>query len=78
MAEDKITKEMNIGEIAMKHPECMEVFAKYGMHCLGCVASRFENLEQGCQAHGIDADAMVKDLNAAVDKIAGSENPEEE
>ncbi|MFH1669140.1 MAG: DUF1858 domain-containing protein [Candidatus Woesearchaeota archaeon] len=75
MAEDKITKEMNIGEIAMKHPECMEVFAKYGMHCLGCVASRFENLEQGCEAHGINAREMVDDLNAAVDAAGSKDSP---
>jgi len=30
------------------------------------MAARYENLEQGAQAHGIDVDAMVKDLNAAV------------
>ncbi len=30
------------------------------------MAARFENLEQGAQAHGIDVDAMVKDLNAAI------------
>jgi hybrid cluster-associated redox disulfide protein len=63
-----ITKQMGIGEIAMKHPETFDVFAKYGMHCIGCVAARFENLEQGCMAHGIDADKMVKDLNAAAHK----------
>jgi hybrid cluster-associated redox disulfide protein len=61
----EITAAMNIGEIAMKHPETMEVFMKYGMHCLGCMASRFESLEQGCAAHGIDTAKMVKDLNAA-------------
>ena len=68
MAEEKITKKMNIGEIATKHPETMEVFMKHGMHCIGCVAARFETLEQGCEAHGIDADKLVEDLNAAVEK----------
>lgn len=68
MATDKITKKMNIGEIAVNHPETMEVFMKYGMHCIGCIASQFETLEQGCEAHGIDTDKMVKDLNAASEK----------
>jgi hybrid cluster-associated redox disulfide protein len=68
MATEKITKKMNIGEIAVNHPETMEVFMKYGMHCIGCMASQFETLEQGCEAHGIDADKMVKDLNAALEK----------
>jgi len=65
---EKITKTMGIGEIASKYPQTFDVFANYGMHCIGCVAARFENLEQGCLAHGIDADKMVKDLNAALKK----------
>ena len=73
MAEDKITKKMNIADIAVKHPGTMEVFMKYGMHCIGCMAAQFETLEQGCKAHGIDADKMVKDLNAAVEKEEAGE-----
>jgi hypothetical protein len=30
------------------------------------MAARFENLEQGAQAHGIDVDAMLKELNEAI------------
>lgn len=30
------------------------------------MAARFENLEQGVLAHGIDIDAILKDLNEAV------------
>jgi hypothetical protein len=30
------------------------------------MAARFENLEQGAQAHGIDVAAMVEDLNKAI------------
>ncbi|MFC1742224.1 DUF1858 domain-containing protein [Nanoarchaeota archaeon] len=77
MAEDKISKDMPIGKIVMEHPETVDVFGKYGMHCIGCAAAHFENLEQGCAAHGIDADKLVKDLNAAVKKAA-EEKPKEE
>ena len=62
----KITKNMSISEIVMKHPECVEVFMRHGMHCIGCAAARFENLDQGCAAHGIDVDEIVADLNKAV------------
>jgi hybrid cluster-associated redox disulfide protein len=61
-----ITKDMSIIEIASKYPKTLDVFAKYGMGCIGCAAARFENLEQGALAHGIDVDAMVKDLNDAI------------
>jgi hypothetical protein len=30
------------------------------------MAARFENLEQGAQAHGIDADTMVTELNKVI------------
>lgn len=61
-----ITKDMGIMEIVEKYPATFEVFVAYGMHCLGCMASRFENLEQGALAHGIDVDKMVEDLNKAI------------
>ncbi|MBP1763095.1 MAG: hybrid cluSPTER protein-associated redox disulfide domain protein [Firmicutes bacterium] len=63
-----ITKDMSIIEVAQKYPQTIEVFASYGMGCLGCVAARFENIEQGANGHGIDADALVADLNKAVQK----------
>ncbi len=61
-----ITKEMPIGKIVTEHPETIDVFMKHGLHCIGCAAAHFENLEQGCEAHGIDVAKIVKDLNAAV------------
>lgn len=61
-----ITKEMSIIEIVQKYPQTVEVFRKHGMGCLGCSAARFENLEQGASAHGINIEAIVADLNKAV------------
>ncbi len=62
-----ITKDMKIGEIVQKHPETVKIFFKHGLMCVGCAAARFENLEQGAIAHGIDVDAILKDLNAALE-----------
>ena len=61
-----ITKDMSIIEVVQKYPKTVEVFRNYGMGCFGCAAARFENIEQGATAHGIDADALVADLNKAV------------
>ena len=61
-----ITKEMSITDIVYQHPEVMSVFAEYGMGCIGCMSARFENLGQGAEVHGIDADQLVADLNAAM------------
>ena len=61
-----ITKEMSIIEIVQSYPQTIEVFRSYGLGCIGCAAARFENLSQGAAAHGIDADALVADLNKAL------------
>ncbi len=66
MDEKKITKEMKIEEILQKYPESVEVFLKYGFHCLGCAAASFENLEDGARAHGIDVDKLVNELNQGI------------
>ncbi|MDF2892923.1 MAG: disulfide oxidoreductase [Clostridia bacterium] len=60
-----ITKNMSITEVVQKFPETVEVFLKHGMHCLGCMAARFENVEQGALAHGINVDKLMEDLNNA-------------
>lgn len=61
---DKVTKEMSILDIVQKYPQSLEVFAKYGLGCIGCAAARFENLEAGAKVHGFDPDEMVAEINA--------------
>lgn len=62
----KVTKEMSIIDVVQNHPESLEVFAKYGLGCVGCAAARFENLEAGAKVHGVDPDIMVKEINDAI------------
>ncbi|MCO8193108.1 MULTISPECIES: DUF1858 domain-containing protein [Anaerofustis] len=59
----KITKEMGIMDIVNKYPQAVSVFQAYGMGCVGCMAARFETLEEGAMAHGINVDELVDDLN---------------
>lgn len=61
-----ITKDMGIMEVVQKYPDTVEVFVNAGMGCLGCAAARFENIEQGALAHGIDVDALMEGLNKVV------------
>jgi hybrid cluster-associated redox disulfide protein len=65
-----ITKEMTIGEVVRKYPQTVEVFLRHGLMCFGCAVAQFENVEQGAMAHGINAEALVKDLNAVVPQAA--------
>lgn len=61
-----ISKDMQISEIVRKYPQTVTVFLQHGLMCIGCAAARFENLEQGALAHGIDVDTLLQDLNASV------------
>ena len=61
-----ITKDTIIGDILDIAPETAPLFFSIGMHCLGCPASRGETVEQACQVHGIDVDAFLVEVNAAV------------
>lgn len=61
-----VTKEMSILDIVQKYPQSLEVFAKYGLGCIGCAAARFENLEAGAKVHGFDPDEMVAEINALI------------
>jgi hybrid cluster-associated redox disulfide protein len=63
---DAIKKDMPIGDVVQNYPQTIEVFLKHGLMCFGCAIARFENVEQGAMAHGINVDALMKDLNAAV------------
>jgi hybrid cluster-associated redox disulfide protein len=63
---DTITKDMNLKDLLNKYPDSAKVFASYGIGCLGCAMASFETIEQGLNAHGIEIDAFLKDLNAYV------------
>ncbi len=63
----EVTKDMNIREMVMMDEGIAEILMNAGMHCLGCMMSHFENLEQACAVHGIDADALVNEINEYLD-----------
>jgi hybrid cluster-associated redox disulfide protein len=64
--EKAITADMAIGEVVNKYPSTINIFFKHGLGCVGCAIARFENIQQGAMAHGIDLDALIDDLNEAV------------
>ena len=59
----QVAKDMNIREMVLMDEGIAEILMGAGMHCLGCMMSHFENLEQACAVHGIDADALVEQIN---------------
>jgi hybrid cluster-associated redox disulfide protein len=66
MQVNKITKEMPIGQVVQDYPQTVPVFLRHGLMCFGCAIAQYENVEQGAVAHGINVEALMKDLNAAV------------
>lgn len=61
-----ITKDMTIQNILAQDENLAGILMASGMHCLGCAMAHSENLEQACAVHGIDADALVEELNKAI------------
>ena len=63
-----ITKNMLMGDILDndKAETIAEILMSEGMHCIGCPSAQMESLEEACMVHGIDCDAVVKKINAAI------------
>lgn len=61
----KITKETGIIEALEMNPNAAEILIEEGMGCVGCMAASFENLEQGCLAHGMDE----RQINKIIDRL---------
>ena len=59
----EITKNSIIGDVLDKYPETAEAFFSIGMHCLGCPAARGESIEEACEVHGVDCNAMIEKIN---------------
>lgn len=77
MTERAITAEMPIGDVVRKHPESIAVFFNHGLHCIGCQVAAYESIAQGAAAHGIDVEALVDELNAAVSEAAAQGDEEQ-
>lgn len=65
-AKHSIRKDWPVADIVALYPQVAPVLSEYGLHCVGCSASEFETLEEGCLGHGMteeDVTNLVADLN---------------
>lgn len=60
----QFTKDMTFAQAIQTHPDVAKVLRKYNLGCIGCMGAQNESLEQGCSAHGLDVNEILKDLNA--------------
>lgn len=58
-----VDKNTIIGDILDEDFGTAQFFLEEGMHCLGCPASRGESLEEACEVHEIDVEALIEKLN---------------
>jgi hybrid cluster-associated redox disulfide protein len=60
---EKFNKDMTFAQALQTHPDVAKVLRKYNLGCIGCMGAQNESLEQGANAHGLDVNDMLKDLN---------------
>ncbi len=60
----QVTKDMTFAQVMRMHPDVVKVLAKYNLGCIGCMGAQNESLEQGCNAHGLKVDDILRDINA--------------
>lgn len=70
----EVSLETIFGEILEEYPESEEVLKKYlgEAYCLTCPGKMFDTIGNGAMLHGLsdqEADAMVADLQAVVDRF---------
>lgn len=64
-----ITKEMRVCEVLDINQELEKIFEKHGLPCLGCPGAEQESLTEAAEGHGIDIEALLKDLNEQIKEL---------
>ncbi len=62
------TKDMLIQKVIELDEGTADILMNSGMECIGCAMAHGETVEQACAVHGIDADALVSEINAYLAK----------
>lgn len=59
----QITKDTIIMDVLKIDAGTAPFFLEIGMHCLGCPSASGETIEEACNVHGADCDALVNKIN---------------
>lgn len=59
----RFTKDMSILEVLQADPRARDVFTAHGLACIGCMGAMLESVEDGAKMHGIDTQALLRELN---------------
>ena len=68
----RISKDMMINEIIAVDRRIGMILMQNGMHCFGCGAAQYENLEEACMVHGFGpekCDELVEGINIFLERL---------
>ncbi len=66
---ETVTPDTNIGDLVLFHPETAELLFSIGLHCLGCPSSGVETVSEAAEAHGLDVNELVLQLNDIIKSL---------
>lgn len=59
----QVSKDMTIAEVISVDQGIIPILMAAGMHCIGCPSSQGETIEEAAMVHGMDADALLENIN---------------
>lgn len=60
-----ISPDMKIIDLVNEYPEAISILQKHGIGCMGCMLAHSETIAEGLAAHGMDVEAVLKEIEAA-------------
>ncbi len=64
----QVSKDMIIADMINIDKGIVPILMSAGMHCIGCPSAQGESLEEASFVHGLDADALVSEINEYLEK----------
>jgi hybrid cluster-associated redox disulfide protein len=58
-----------IAELLDEHPECIPVFLRHRMICVGCGMASFDTLAEAMQNYGLRFDDFLEELRGVVKSL---------
>lgn len=60
---------MRVAELLDQHPECIPVFLRHRMLCVGCGLASFDTLEEAMCNYALSPDAFLEELRGVVKSL---------
>lgn len=64
--ENRLSIEMNVGELMGRWPEVIPVFMRHKFGCVGCSMARFDTLQDVAANYRLDPQRLLEELLAMI------------